>query len=152
MKAKGENIVSLEGLTGAAMSAAGSTGAKAGGSMLFTWLATIIGLFLLVGTAIVMAMTRPQSHREAVVAFLSTFMFAVGGGSIVIIKFGMLSWFVPGMSQIELIMVCSAIGGIFCACGMPGFIIIRAAFMWAERNKDKWFSDLISALKQKYLK
>lgn len=94
---------------------------------------------------IVMCMTPPRSKREWAVALISTVVSSIGGGAAVARYFELQSW---AHDPIGLV----ALFGLVFACGLPGWALVRALFLYLERSKEKDISQLVDealAKKQK---
>ena len=105
-----------------------STGLAATG---FYKLGTALGLGVPFAAALVMIMQHPQSKREWAAALLATIAFSLFGGALVVQYFNLTSWLSLGFTGIV------AVSGIIFACGLPGWVLVRAFFKYAERSKDK---------------
>lgn len=90
---------------------------------------------------IVMAMTRPKSNREFIVAITATIAGAYFGPSVVILLCGI------DFSAISAIDQDKARSLLTIVCGLPGWVIVRACFNWSEINKTKTIVELVGQLK-----
>lgn len=98
-------------------------------------LAIALGLPAGLAAIVVMLWAQPQSKREWAMALITTVMSSIGGGAAVVQYMGWQDW---GDSYLGLI----AVGGIIFACGLPGWVVVRAAFAWAEKRKGKDLGEL----------
>lgn len=98
-------------------------------------LAIALGLPAGLATIVVMLWTQPQSKREWAMALITTVMSSIGGGAAVVQYMGWQDWGNSYLGQV-------AEGGIIFACGLPGWVIVRAAFAWAEKRKGKDLGEL----------
>lgn len=103
----------------------------------------VIALGLPAGLAaiVVMLWVQPKSRREWAMALISTVVASVCGGAAVVQHFGLTSW---GDSYIGLV----ALAGIIFVSGLPGWVLVRSAFAWAEKRNDKDIAELISDAKK----
>lgn len=104
-------------------------------------LAVAFGLPAGLAAIVVMLWVQPKSPREWAMAIISTVMSSVCGGAAVVQHYGLNSW---GDSYIGLV----AMAGIIFACGLPGWVIVRAAFAWLEKRKGKDIAELITDAKE----
>lgn len=99
-------------------------------------LAVAFGLPAGLAAIMVMLWVQPRTKREWAMALICTVTSSVCGGAAVVQKFGLHAWsdtYIGLMAQ----------AGIIFACGLPGWVIVRAAFAWAERRKGKDLAELI---------
>lgn len=97
----------------------------------------VIGILVgALAAIVVMAMTVPRSAREFIVAIISTLMSSIGGGAFLVRWLEIGHW-----AQDDIGMV--AIGGVLFAAGMPGWVVVRAAFAWAEKRRHLELPELI---------
>lgn len=104
----------------------GAAGAVAGGTAL--------------GTVVVMLMTKPRTEREWAVALISSAVSSIGGGAATIMHFSLQHWF---GSFVGLM----AIGGLFFACALPGWVLVRIAFNTMNRWQDKTAPEVAAEVK-----
>jgi hypothetical protein len=90
---------------------------------------------------VVMLMTRPRDGREWAVALISTFVVSLGGGAAAIMHYGLQSWLT---SYVGLV----ATGGLFFACGLPGWVLVRIAFNTLNRWQDKTAGEVAAEVKE----
>jgi hypothetical protein len=98
---------------------------------------------------VVMCMTLPKNAREWAVALVSTVMSSVCGGAVVILRFDLLSYVKADASKEQVFVTLIMILGLVFACGLPGWLIVRAAFRWMDLRKDKDLGELLDEMKQK---
>lgn len=102
----------------------------------------VIGILVgALAAIVVMAMTVPRSAREFIVAIISTLMSSIGGGAFLVRWLEIGHW-----AQDDIGMV--AIGGVLFAAGMPGWVVVRAAFAWAEKRRHLELPELLGELKR----
>ncbi len=104
-------------------------------------IALALGLPAGLAAVVVMLYIQPKSKREWAMALISTVVSSICGGAGVVQHYGLQAW---GDSYMGL----TAIAGIIFACGLPGWVVIRAAFAWAEKRKGKDLAELISEVKE----
>ncbi len=95
---------------------------------------------------VVMLMTWPKSFRELAVALISTVLSSLAGGAAVIIHFDLLRH-VIGAPDLQTYVALIAGLGIVFACGLPGWLLVRAGFKWMERRRDKDLAELADAIR-----
>ncbi|MDT4863613.1 hypothetical protein FQZ97_983260 [compost metagenome] len=94
---------------------------------------------------VVMSLTLPKTVREFVVALICTLMASIGGGAAVIKSFDLITW------ADDLYGLCALLGLVF-ACGLPGWVLIRGFFAYAEYRKSgqsfiKMLQDLMGVVR-----
>jgi len=127
----------MDDVTEAMMAGAGAKAAWGYGG---AKVAGFAGVGFIMAAAVVMAMTSPPTRREFLVALIATLAFSIGGGGAVISYFHLHAW----ANDIFGMM---AILGLAFLCGLPGWIIVRAAFIFAEKNKEKDLGQWITIIK-----
>lgn len=101
----------------------------------------VLGAFAAVlVTIVVMAMTLPKTVREFVVAMICTVVSSIGGGAFVIRWFELQHF---ASDDIGII----ALGAVIFVCGLPGWVFVRAGFVYAEARKHMSLIDMISEIK-----
>lgn len=78
---------------------------------------------------VVMCMTPPRSAREWPAAIISTVVVSVCGGAAVVQHFGLQAWAHEFTGMVALIGLCFV-------CGLPAWLLVRAAFAWFEKRRD----------------
>lgn len=100
--------------------------------------------FYLIGptfaAVIVMLLAQPHSTREWLAALISTLITSLGLGAYVLKKY-------IGLSDIQTLLDLMQLGGVFFVCGLPGWILVRALFLFGEKNKHKTLLEIIKELK-----
>lgn len=86
---------------------------------------------------VVMCMTRPTNDREWVVALISTFMSSLGGCAGLVVYFG---W--QGLTQSAFGIM--ALGGLFFACGLPGWALVRWLFNYIIKNEGATITEIVA--------
>lgn len=94
---------------------------------------------------VVVLMTWPKNFRELAVVLISTFLCSLGVGAFVILYFDLLRFAidVPLMQQVVAII---AMGALLFVCGLPGWLIVRSAFLWMSRRQDSDLAELAEDL------
>lgn len=118
-----------------------STSAAAGGFAAYK-LALAFGLPAGLAAVVVMLYIQPKSPREWALALICTVVSSIGGGAALVQHYGLAHW---ATSTIGLV----GLGGIIFACGLPGWVLVRAAFAWVDRRKDADLAQLWSELRGK---
>lgn len=113
------------------------TSSSAAGGYAVYKLAMALGLPASLAAVVVMLWAQPQSKREWAMALICTVVSSICGGAAVIQHFGLQAWGDSYMGQV-------AEAGIVFACGLPGWVIVRAAFAWVEKRKGKDLAELAS--------
>lgn len=113
-----------------------SSSAAAGGFAAYK-LAVAFGLPAGVAAIVVMLWIQPKSPREWALALISTVASSVGGGAALIQHLGLNAW---ADSTVGLI----GMAGLIFACGLPGWVIVRAAFAWIDRRRGHDLAELVS--------
>jgi hypothetical protein len=119
-----------------------SSSAAAGGYAAYK-LAVAFGLPAGLAAIVVMLAVQPQSKREWSLALISTVVSSLCGGAAVVQHYNLQSW---GDNYIGLV----AVAGIIFACGLPGWVIVRAAFAWIEKRKNKDIAELVTEVKESF--
>lgn len=117
------------------------SGAVAAASAKHTFLAVGSGLTL--ATIVVMAMTMPRSKCEFFVALISTVVSSFCGGAFAIQYFGLLPAAAVAATDLDAFLFLAKLGGVFFVCGLPGWVIIRACFVFSESRKNKGIDQFI---------
>jgi hypothetical protein len=120
--------MAAEPITGSAASVAGwkLIGGLAGVGAIGAGLAAIV----------VMCTTRPRSDSEWAVALISTGVGSICGCAAVVMKLGLQSWM---QDYVGLV----ALGGLFFACGLPAWAVVRWLFNFIEKRRDKDLVDVV---------
>lgn len=90
---------------------------------------------------VVILMTWPKTLRELAVALISTVSSSLGVGAGVILYFD-LARLTVGVTDLQLFVAIVAMGGLLFICGLPGWLLVRAAFRWMERRRDSDIAEL----------
>lgn len=106
-------------------------------------IAVAFGLPAGLATIVVMLWVQPESKREWAMALISTVVSSICGGAAVVQSYGLSAW---GDSYFGLV----GMAGIIFACGLPGWVIVRASFAWLEKRKNKDLSELVSDARQSF--
>lgn len=123
-----------------------SSGAAAGiaGWKLIGGAAGAAGIGAALAMTVVMLMTLPRTGREWAVALISTVISSIGGGALVIIKFNLLATVLGKGSDAELVVALMGLLSLVFCCGLPGWALVRWAFVWMERRKDRDLGEVVS--------
>lgn len=86
---------------------------------------------------VVMCMTRPKDDKEWTVGLVSTLISSLCGCCGVVVYFGLQRQMMADVFGLI------ALGGLFFACGLPGWAIVRWLFNYIERRKEADIGDVI---------
>lgn len=92
---------------------------------------------------VVMAITPARTVREFVVGIISTLMASLSGGAALTRYLGLTElandpW---GLATI---------GGLMFVCGLPGWLLVRAFFLWAQRRRHMDIAELLKDARRGY--
>lgn len=93
-----------------------------------------------VATVVVMLLTKPESKHEWFAALFSTVMTSMGLGAVLIKKY-------IGHVNIDSTFDLMMVGGVFFACGLPGWLCVRALFFYGEHSKEKSIIDILKEIR-----
>lgn len=116
----------------------GSAAAGAAGAAAFKALggpAAVAGGASVLATIVVMVMKLPRTRGEWAVALISTVVASLCGGAAVIQYWGLATWMTTTNGAM-------ALGGIYFVCGLPGWSIVRWAFNFLNKRKDKDLAEI----------
>ena len=105
-------------------------------------LAIALGLPAGIASVVVMLWVQPKSPREWTLALICTIAGSLYGGAYSVRHFGLQDWGQTFEGEL-------ALGGIRLLCGLPAWVIIRAAFLWVEKRKGKDIVELLTDAKEK---
>lgn len=88
---------------------------------------------------IVMVFLEPQSRKEKLLCFVSTFVFAACLSSAIKVYYG---FDIPDTFDGNI-----ANAGLIITCGMPGWVVIRALFLTLEKMKGKDIGQIIAIIR-----
>ncbi|WP_199028680.1 hypothetical protein [Ralstonia sp. ASV6] len=120
----------------AAAGAAGAAAFKAIGGP-----AAVAGCASALATIVVMVMTLPRARGEWAVALISTVIASLSGGAAVIQYFGMAHW-------IGTVNGALALGGIYFACGLPGWALVRWLFNFINKRRDDDLAEVVDDVRE----
>lgn len=90
---------------------------------------------------LVMLMIPPRSAREFAAMLISTLSCSIALGSYLIARH-------IGIDQLHNIYDLAQAGGLFFAAGLPGWVLVRALFIFFEENKQRSLIELIHQLRE----
>lgn len=90
---------------------------------------------------VVMAITPARNAREFIVGMVSTLVASLSGGAAAASYLGL-------TEQVHNPWGLAMLGGLFFVCGLPGWLLVRAFFLWAERNKGKDLAQLLGMIRK----
>jgi hypothetical protein len=100
-------------------------------------LALAFGLPAGFAAIVVMLWIQPKSKREWTSALICTVVSSVCGGAMAIEYLHLQHLAEGGMQGLM------AMGGVIFACGLPGWVIVRAGFAWADKRRGLDLVELI---------
>lgn len=109
---------------------------------LFLYKLGAFGLAAALAAIVVMSMNPPKSRRELLVALICTVLASLSGGAFVLHYFGLIEMMNDALGTI-------AAFGIVFACGLPGWVIVRWWFAFANDHKDENLLDVINKVRGK---
>lgn len=118
------------------------TSSTAAGGYLLYKAAIAFGLPAGLAAVVVMLWIQPKSKREWAMALICTVVSSVGGGAMAVEYLQLQHLAVGGVVGLM------ALGGLIFACGLPGWVIVRAGFAWADRRKDHDLGELVRDAKE----
>lgn len=119
-----------------------TSSAAAGGGYLIYKAALAFGIPAGLAAVVVMLWIQPKSKREWAMALICTVVSSVGGGAMAVEYLQLQHLAVGGVVGLM------ALGGLIFACGLPGWVIVRAGFAWADRRKDHDIGELVRDAKE----
>jgi hypothetical protein len=90
---------------------------------------------------VVMCITTPRSPKEWAVGLVSTVVGSIGGGSAVIMKFGLQSWAHDPFGLVAML-------GLVFSCGLPAWSIVRWVFNWIEKRKGADIAEIAAEVRK----
>ncbi|WP_382155456.1 hypothetical protein [Hydrogenophaga sp. ANAO-22] len=118
------------------------TSSTAAGGYLLYKAAIAFGIPAGLATVVVMLWVQPKSKREWAMALICTVVSSVGGGAMAVEYLQLQHLAVGGVVGLM------ALGGLIFACGLPGWVIVRAGFAWADKRKDHDLGELARDVKE----
>jgi hypothetical protein len=100
-------------------------------------LAVAFGVPAGLAAIVVMLWVQPKSKREWAMALIVTVVSSLCGGAWVIEYFKLQHLAAGGLHGLM------AMGGLIFACGMPGWVIVRGWFAWADKRKALDLAELV---------
>lgn len=94
-----------------------------------------------------MCVSLPRTLREWAVALISTVVSSLGGGALVIVKFGLLDALWRSTTELHLFIQLLGVLGVVFACGLPGWFMVRMAFNWMEKRKDRDLGEIVGEVR-----
>ena len=102
-----------------------------------------ISVGAILAATVVMAMTLPQTKREWVVALVCTLLGSVCGGAFAIQWLGLNAW----AETVEGLM---AFAGVYFLAGLPGWVLVRAAFAWFDTPEGRSLPAIIGLFRKAF--
>lgn len=91
------------------------------------------------GTIVVMLGKKPRTDREWAIAIISSAVCSLGGGAAIIDYFAL---------KTQSFINALALGGLFFACALPGWFLVRVAFNTINRLQDKTAMEVADEVKK----
>ena len=118
------------------------TSSSAAGGFAAYKLAVAFGIPAGLAAVVVMLYIQPKTKREWAMALICTVMSSMCGGALAIEYLQLQHLASGGLSGLM------AMAGVIFACGLPGWVIVRALFAWLEKRKDLDLPELIKEAKK----
>lgn len=118
-----------------------TTSSAAGGFVAYK-LAVAFGIPAGLAAIVVMLWIQPKSKREWAMALICTVMGSMCGGALAIDYLGLHHLAEKGVPGLM------AMAGVIFASGLPGWVIVRAWFAWADKRKGKDLGELVADAKE----
>lgn len=118
------------------------TSSTAAGGYLLYKAALAFGIPAGLAAIVVMLWIQPKSKREWTMSLICTVVSSVGGGAMVVEYLKLQHLAVGGVVGLM------ALGGLIFACGLPGWVIVRAGFAWADKRKGHDLGELVRDAKE----
>ena len=93
---------------------------------------------------VVMCMTPPRTKQEWVVALVSTVVGSIAGGSYLVHYFGLQQLAASGDQTGLMVLM-----GLAFASGLPAWAVVRWAFNWMEKRKDKDIAEIAEEIRRR---
>lgn len=106
-----------------------------------------LGVGAALATVVAMCLSLPRTLREWAVALISTVVSSLGGGALVIVKFGLLEALTRSATELDLFIRLLGVLGIVFTCGLPGWAVVRWVFNWLEKRKDKDLGEIVGEVR-----
>lgn len=110
-------------------------------------LAGALGIAAALATVVAMCVSLPRTLREWAVALISTVVSSLGGGALVIVKFGLLAQLLAAQTEVDLFVRLLGVLGVVFTCGLPGWAIVRWVFNWLEKRRDKDLGEIVDEVR-----
>lgn len=102
----------------------------------------------IVAVSVVMAATMPKRKTDFFLCIISTVLSSIALGSYVVIHFDLIGDLLAVATVEQAYMILAQIGGIFFVCGLPGWTIVRAFFLWSEKNRKSTLPEILEEAKK----
>lgn len=90
---------------------------------------------------VVMSLTKPKTDQEWRVALICTLVSSIGGGSALVRYLGFQHWVEDPFGMVAMLAFAFA-------CGLPGWALIRALFIFLDKRRDAGIDELARAAKE----
>jgi hypothetical protein len=143
-----DDMEHLQTAATAASAAGGALGAAGGTKVGAALLGASAGVGAGLGAAVVIAYQRPRTDAEWVSAIIGTVISSFGGGAAAILHLNLIRW-VLTPDPIQMLTGLMALGGVFFACALPGWWLVRVAFNTMQKRKDQDFPQIADEFRGK---
>lgn len=123
---------------------ASSTAAGIAGWKLAASSAGAAGVGALLAAVVVVCMRLPRTTREWIVALVSTLVCSAGLGAVAVVKLGLIDVVRSAATETDLLLALAGSIGLAFASGLPGWMLVRAAFLWMDRREGRDLAELAS--------
>lgn len=106
-----------------------------------------LGIGAALATVVAMCLTLPRTLREWAVALISTVVSSLGGGALVIVRFGLLEQLTKSPTELDLFIRLLGVLGVVFTCGLPGWALVRWTFNWLDKRKDKDIGEIVGEVR-----
>jgi hypothetical protein len=90
---------------------------------------------------VVMALTKPKTDQEWRVALICTLVSSIGGGSALVRWLGFQHWVEDPFGMVAMLAFAFA-------CGLPGWALIRALFIFLDKRRDADLAEIVRDVKE----
>lgn len=107
------------------------------------WIVAVLCAALI--ALVVMLIRMPKSPNEWAVGLICTLISSFTGGSFLIVYFELHAWAVDPFGVV-------ALGGLFFACGLPGWAVVRWTTTFIAQREGKTIIEVVRELKEEWKK
>lgn len=92
-------------------------------------------------TFVVMSLTKPKTDQEWRLALICTLVSSIGGGSALVRWLGFQHWVEDPLGMIAMLAFAFA-------CGLPGWALVRALFIFLDKRRDADLAQIVKDVKE----